>query len=62
MKSVIYFVGRAFQVIALLQTAYALVLGLQTDDATTELKLLLGGAIEFMIGQLLVTQSGVKSS
>jgi len=53
-----WYVGRALQVIALVQVAAALLIGLRTQDATFELKLLLLGALEFMLGQFIVARVG----
>lgn len=60
MSYVFWSLGRALQILALLQVAAALVLGLQTQDALFELKLLLFGALEFIAGYLILRKTGAR--
>lgn len=50
------------QVVALFQVGAALWMGLETQDARLELKLLLFGAIEFLVGQLLIKATGTQEA
>jgi hypothetical protein len=52
-KTLIYFTGRAFQLIGLLIPPYALWLGSSTSDPKTELSLLALGAGLFLVGVVL---------
>ncbi len=61
MRLYIWWFGRGLQVLALVQVAVALLVGFETQDPTLELKLLVGGALEFVVGLLLMGYSGSKA-
>jgi hypothetical protein len=61
MKLFVWWLGRGLQVLALIQVAVALFVGFETQDPTLELKLLLGGALEFVVGLMLMSYSGSRA-
>ena len=53
MTRVAFYVGRALQLIAMLWVAYALYTGFVLDDWKGELRLLMLGALLFLIGRFI---------
>lgn len=56
-KTLVWNLGKLLQLIGLIQAPYALYLGFNTRDATTELKLLLLAVVQFLLGLALVQWS-----
>lgn len=57
----VWALGRALQILALVQTGYALLVGLNTNDPTRELKLLMAGVAEFVLGLFILRLAGKKT-
>jgi hypothetical protein len=62
MKLFLWWLGKGLQVLALFQVAAALFVGFETQDPTLELKLLVGGGMEFLLGYFLVASTGTQTS
>lgn len=58
MKSLLWHGGKLLQLIALTQVGYALIVGLSTNDSRREIELLILGAVQFLVGVVLVRFSG----
>jgi hypothetical protein len=54
MRIFLWYLGRTLQILALVQVGAALLIGLQSQDVKLELTLLTLGAIQFLIGVLLL--------
>jgi|LakMenEpi03Aug12_release.lakeMendotaPanAssembly.Ray.scaffolds.fasta_scaffold2294076_2 hypothetical protein len=61
MKLFLWWAGRGLQILALIQVGVALLVGLETQDPTLELKLLMGGALEFIVGYFMISTTGQKA-
>lgn len=61
MRTWIFYSGRLLQIMAMIQVAYALHVGLETSDAREELKLLALGALEFILGTYMVKKTGTPA-
>lgn len=53
----LYHIGKFLQIVGLLVTGAALVVGLQTTDPFTELKMLAVGALVFFVGWLVLQKA-----
>jgi hypothetical protein len=58
MRSLLWHGGKLLQLIAMAQVAYALFVGLSTNDSRRETELLVLGSAQFLIGVVLVRLSG----
>jgi len=61
-NSLFFSLGKALQFLALIQVAYALIVGVESASATLELKLLLFGVLEFLAGTLLLKYTARQGS
>jgi len=57
MTSILWHGGKLLQMIALVQVGYALIVGLGTNDSGEELKLMLLGVGQFLVGLVLIKVS-----
>ena len=59
MKTFFWYLGKGLQILGLLTVGFALVVGLRTEDSKQEITLLSMGAVEFLMGLLMLkTTSG----
>ena len=60
LRQMAWYLGRGLQLLGLLVLPYSLMIGMQTSDATSELKLLMLGALQFFCGLGLVRWAGAS--
>ena len=58
---IVFYIGRLLQILGLSIVPVALIIGLESHDATTELKYLMVGAGVFVVGTLLLKFGGEQA-